>query len=337
MKKLLALLLVLTMLFALVACSGQNDAPATEAPTEPSTEAPTEPATETPTEPTVETTDEASPAYVENAVSVPSTTGDYDIPTILTIPEGEGPFPLVVLIHGLSGSKEENIGFTYISRVLAQTGIATIRFDQPGCGESTLDFTNYCYSENINNSNDCLAYALANANIDETKLGILGYSMGGAATNIITSREDNPYAVRVLLAPAYELADLYETAYDNLATAEKDGYVPFMFFGKELHLSAQYYKDVIDYVENREKVLETADLPTLLITGTEDTTVAYEEAVALGKALHADILSLDGVDHGYGFYNGPDGFETMDTIATTVAGFFYTHLTDNNAAAMFGE
>lgn len=337
MKKLLALLLVLTMLLALAACGGQNDAPATEAPTEPSTESPTEPATETPTEPTVETTDEASPAYVENAVNIPSTTGDYDIPAILTIPEGEGPFPLVVMNHGCGGSKEENIGFTYISRVLAKNGIATIRFDQPGCGESTIDFTNFCYSENINNSNDCLNYALENANIDETKLGILGYSMGGAITNIITSREDNPYAVRVLLAPAYELVEMYETAYENLEVAEKDGYVPFMSFGVELHFSPQYYRDLIDYVENREKVLETADLPTLLITGTEDTTVPYEEAVAFGKALHADILSLDGVTHSYGFYDGPGGFETMDTIATAVTGFFYTHLTEDNAAAMFGE
>lgn len=337
MKKLLALLLVLVMLLALAACGGQNDAPSTEATTEAPTEAPTEPTTEAPTEPATEGTDEASPTYVENAVSVPSTTGDYDIPAILTVPAGEGPFPLVVMNHGCGGSKEENIGFTYIARVLAETGIATIRFDQPGCGESTLDFTNFCYSENISNSNDCLAYALANANIDETKLGILGYSMGGAITNIITTREDNPYSVRVLLAPAYELAALYETAYDNLATAEKDGYVPFMSFGVELHFSAQFYRDLINYVENREKVLATADLPTLLITGTEDTTVPYEEAVAFGKALHADILSLDGVTHSYGFYNGPDGFETMDTIATTVAGFFYKHLTDNNAAAMFGE
>lgn len=304
MKKLIALVLTLAMLFALAACGADtND----------------------------------TPTYAENAVSIPSTTGDYDIPAVFTVPEGEGPFPLVVMIHGFGGSKEENIGFTYIARVLAKSGIASMRFDCPGCGESKADYTLFSYSENVNNSYDCLNYALENANIDKNQLGILGYSMGGAATNIVTSREDSPYSVRVLLAPAYELHGMYESAPEQLKEAEENGYSIVTSFGTDYHCSAQFFEDLINYVDNREKVLETSDISTLVIYGTEDTTVPTAETAAFAEALHADSLCLDGVPHSYGFYNGPDGYETMDTIATSVTGFFYTRLTEDNAEAMFGE
>lgn len=49
MKKMISMLLALTMVFCLAACGG-NNTPATEAPTQASTEAPTEAPTETPTE-----------------------------------------------------------------------------------------------------------------------------------------------------------------------------------------------------------------------------------------------------------------------------------------------
>ncbi|MFA7236832.1 MAG: alpha/beta fold hydrolase, partial [Phycisphaeraceae bacterium] len=54
---------------------------------------------------------------------------------------GGGPWPTVIVVHGLTGSR---MGKSYhlveFARKLAERGIACVRFDQAGCGESTGKF-----------------------------------------------------------------------------------------------------------------------------------------------------------------------------------------------------
>ena len=59
----------------------------------------------------------------------------YPLKGMLTLPEGEGPFPAVVLVHGSGSSNmDEKVGkltpFRDISLGLAQRGVATIRYDK---------------------------------------------------------------------------------------------------------------------------------------------------------------------------------------------------------------
>lgn len=52
-----------------------------------------------------------------------------DVPVLLRWPEGDGPAPLVVLSHGLGGSRE---GLGYLGRALAGAGIAALHVQHPG-------------------------------------------------------------------------------------------------------------------------------------------------------------------------------------------------------------
>ena len=59
----------------------------------------------------------------------------YPLKGMLTLPEGEGPFPAVVLVHGSGSSNmDEKVGkltpFRDIALGLAQRGVATIRYDK---------------------------------------------------------------------------------------------------------------------------------------------------------------------------------------------------------------
>ena len=65
------------------------------------------------------------------------------IPVTLTVP-GDGEdvdAPLVVLAHGHGGTRQENGAFTELAATLAEAGIASIRMDFPGCGDSMEAFT----------------------------------------------------------------------------------------------------------------------------------------------------------------------------------------------------
>lgn len=52
-----------------------------------------------------------------------------DVPVLLRWPEGDGPAPLVVISHGLGGSRE---GLAYLGRALAGAGIAALHVQHPG-------------------------------------------------------------------------------------------------------------------------------------------------------------------------------------------------------------
>src|SRR5207244_3810038 len=59
---------------------------------------------------------------------------------MLHVPDGRGRFPAALLLHGFTASKTENHRmFVKLSRQLASQGIASLRFDFRGSGDSAGD------------------------------------------------------------------------------------------------------------------------------------------------------------------------------------------------------
>lgn len=325
MKKLLSILMVCALMLGLFACASTNeDTTTTAAPATPeTTAAPTEQPTET-----TEVVDEMS--YEETNVSVPSSTGDYQISAVLTTPNTDEKVPLVAMLHGFAGNKDEGNGFIYIARVLAKHGIASIRMDFAGTGDDTRLFADYTLDSAAADATDCVDYALANANIDETKLGIFGYSNGGRIATMVTAM-DSRYQVRALLAPS--VSDDTTSVEADLEECAETGYREIEWYGRTIQVSKEYYESWIRFAENLGEYEKTL-MPTLVVHGTEDSIAVHPFVETVG----ADELTLFGANHGYGFYDdNAEGFNTMDTVANAVAGFFAQHFIEEGAAEMFGN
>ena len=110
----------------------------------------------------------------------------------LTMPEGKGPFPAVVLITG-SGAQnrnEELMGhkpFLVISDYLTRNGIAVLRYDDRGAGKSQ---GNYAASTSADLATDAEAayyYLKNNPNINPKAIGLIGHSEGGLIAPIVAS------------------------------------------------------------------------------------------------------------------------------------------------------
>ena len=73
------------------------------------------------------------------------------IQAVLDLPADmpEAGYPLVVFAHGFQGSKEESGAFTDVAKGLAEQGIASLRLDFPGCGESQEDFMAYTLEKDV--------------------------------------------------------------------------------------------------------------------------------------------------------------------------------------------
>ena len=243
-------------------------------------------------------------------------------------------FPLVVLVHGHGGTRDEAGGFTRVAEGLAALGIASIRMDFPGCGDSVESFANNNLSnmrQDIEASRD---YALSQANIDRERIGILGFSMGGRLA-FMTAASDRSYKVMVTWAPgasngAGSMVEFVggSAAYDAMkAQAASDGFVPFTTsWGQEQKLGLQFFTD-LEESRPLEAVSQFAGA-LLVLYGDQDDVVlpSVSEAVIAAAMNSREVLRhvIEGADHGLGLFTDEHAY-SEEAVNTTV-NFFASRL-----------
>jgi len=112
-----------------------------------------------------------------------------ELPGILTVPKGEGPFPAVVLIHGSGSSdKDETVGdlkpFRDLSEGLAAQGVAVYRFDKRTgvfAAELASDKSFTLEDESVEDAVNAVQLLAAQEKIDPDRILVLGHSLGGNA------------------------------------------------------------------------------------------------------------------------------------------------------------
>jgi uncharacterized protein len=128
------------------------------------------------------------------------------------LPENAGPrTPLLVIFHGFTGTKVEN-HFLYVklSRHLESRGIASLRYDFSGSGESDGDFGNMTLSGEIRDAKRIYESALSLPHVDPDSVFILGHSMGGVVASIVAAEAERKPRGLVLVAPAGNMIPIAE-------------------------------------------------------------------------------------------------------------------------------
>lgn len=274
--------------------------------------------------------DQVTYAFTETTLTIPN--GEREIPAIITIPAGAGPFPAVVMNHGHGGNKDEGTGFVGIAQTLALQGVATIRMDFPGCGDSEAPFTDECQTNRISDSNACKDYLLENYPVDANRLGIFGLSMGGRTAALIVGTKDSPYKAMALLAGAVgdgqALAegmaggkDKYAAAYETAKTEGK--FTITTQYGQVQDLSTTWFDDTIAM-----KPLENAKNftgPVLVVYGDKDVVVPADvNALSLKAYPQAVELVVKDADHSYGFY--AEQPQVSGVVVEGISSFFAVNL-----------
>ena len=243
-------------------------------------------------------------------------------------------FPLVVMAHGLGGTRNEAGGFTRIAESLAAHGVASIRMDFPGCGDSTESFQLNTLSNMLLDIEASRDFALTQSDVDGDRVGLLGFSMGGRLV-LLTSSLDRSYKAIATWAPAG--ANGAETeikflggsdAYAALRTrAMEEGFVPFTTqWGRDLELSAQWFTDTeeskpLDSIREFEGSL-------LVLYGDRDDVVLprIPESVIEAAVRSPDVVRhiVKGADHGMGLFT--DEFALSEEAVVTTVEFLSSRL-----------
>jgi pimeloyl-ACP methyl ester carboxylesterase len=97
--------------------------------------------------------------------------------------------PGVVFFHGFTGDRMESHWlFVKCSRALARVGVASLRFDFYGSGESEGKFQEVTLQGEVADAHAAIEYFGRQRGIDHDRLGLVGLSMGGAIAATVAAR-----------------------------------------------------------------------------------------------------------------------------------------------------
>ncbi|GHF28491.1 hypothetical protein HNQ07_000986 [Deinococcus metalli] len=208
---------------------------------------------------------------------------------MLHTPDTDAPasgWPSVVFVHGFTGNRTEAQRlFVRFSRVLAARGVASLRFDCRGSGESQGEFSDVTVGTEVQDTLEACAYVRRQPGIDPLRVMLLGFSMGGL---VATLAAQEARAHRLLLwAPA--LPDLWLPRLPGgqlPATVADLGGWP---------VSRAFFQDML-----RQRPLEAAARwggVAHVIHGDEDDVCPPEFGVRYARALGCDATAIPGGTH----------------------------------------
>jgi predicted phosphoribosyltransferase/alpha/beta superfamily hydrolase len=124
---------------------------------------------------------------------------------ILTTPPGEGPFPLVIFVHGLGSGKDSPRNVT-IATHLVDSDIATLLFDLSGHGESSPD-PHHRVDAYVADLQAAFAWATDQPEVKTEAIGISGSSLGATVAVLALAEGRIKPKTMVLRAPPVEAED----------------------------------------------------------------------------------------------------------------------------------
>ena len=278
------------------------------------------------------------PTYVETVVSIPVAAQDgipaHEIPATLTLPVSaskDAKVPGVVMLHGTGSNRDEaGMGYALDAPRMAADGIATLRIDFMGNGDSTASYRDYNYTSAVIDAKAAADYLAGLETVDGGNLGVMGWSQGGTDALLAAEAHPDTFQAVVTWSGALELngASLFAgTSFeDAYAQAKKEGFYTMTFDWREpLELGERWFQEVAE--TNILKVTADIKAPILAINGKDDTTVTPDNAEKIVKAAaNADsqLLLVDNCDHTYNVFSGD--FTALYQTVDATAAFFQAQL-----------
>lgn len=229
---------------------------------------------------------------------------------ILSFPKGAK--TTVIMCHGFSSSKESR-AYTEMQKALDKKGIASLRMDFFGHGESEGKMEEITVSQA---KQDIFSATKFLKQKGFSRIGLFGTSFGGIAS-IMAASQSKALSFLVLRCPVSDYLDKEHPMknWQDLEEWKQKGHKMYSgWMGKKHRIN---YSMALDFQKNNGyKAGAHIHIPTLILHGTADTSVPFEQSKKLFKKIkNSRLVLLENADH---FFSKPEHFHKM---LETVTGF----------------
>lgn len=210
---------------------------------------------------------------------------------VLDMPDQE-PAAYALLAHCFTGGKDYQ-ATRRVSRALTARGLAVLRFDFTGLGDSEGDFADTTFSTRVTDIR--LAADHLREHYRAPSL-LIGHSLGGAAVLATASEIAEACAVVSIAAPS-DPAHVTHLFAASTAEIEAHGQAEVNVGGRPFIIGKEFLDDLREQ-RQRERIAELG-LPLLLLHSPQDTVVGIDNAAGIYTAARhpKSFISLDGADH----------------------------------------
>jgi len=246
--------------------------------------------------------------YREEEVSYDNKVQSVTLAATLTLPQGKGPFPGVLLITG-SGPQDRDeslLGhkpFLVLSDYLTRQGIGVLRADDRGTGKSTGNFGAATTADFATDAEAGVAYLKTRSEIDAHKIGLVGHSEGGIIAPMVAARNPNVAFIVMMAGSGVRGDEILSTQLQAIEEASGKSH-------EEATKDAAHEREVLTLIETEkdEAVLEkelkaklSADVPEPQVGAQIKTLTSpwfryfltYDPATALRKVT-CPVLAING-------------------------------------------
>jgi uncharacterized OsmC-like protein/alpha/beta superfamily hydrolase len=211
---------------------------------------------------------------------------------VMDLPFTESIYAYAVFAHCFTCGKNL-FAASQISRSLALKGIAVLRFDFTGVGESEGAFEDTNFTTNVTDIEDAAKYL--EENYEAPSLAI-GHSLGGAAVLFSAQKIPSIEAIVTIAAPSSpdHIVHLFRNSKEEI---NKEGQATMMIGGREVTIKKQFIEDVKSL--SMQDLLRDLHKPILIMHSPSDSVVAINNAAEIYTSANhpKSFVSIDGADH----------------------------------------
>ncbi len=215
-----------------------------------------------------------------------------DLAARLEVPDSEPPRAYALFAHCFTCTKNLK-AVSNISTALVAAGIAVLRFDFTGLGESEGDFADTNFSSNVA---DLVAAATFLEEHYTAPALLVGHSLGGAAVLQAAAQLDAVRAVVTVAAPC-DPAHVTHLLAESRAEIEQQGVATVTIGGRSFTITRQFLDDLAE--QKMHEIIGNLRRSLLIFHSPLDNVVGIENAARIYEAARhpKSFVSLDHADH----------------------------------------
>lgn len=213
---------------------------------------------------------------------------------ILEKPNKNGKCPLMIIIHGFTGNKDER-HLLAVSKMFNEIGLATLRVDMYGHGKSEGEFSNHTLFKWMTNAMTIIDYARTLDFV--TDIYLCGHSQGGLTVMLAAALKHDQIKAIIPMSPAISIP--YDAKLGNVFGSKFDPqHIPEEIGNPGWTLKGNYFR--VAQAIDVDSAIDKYSGPVLIVHGDQDESVPVRFSVAAAKRYkNADLVIVKGDTHCY--------------------------------------